>query len=417
MLTEAGIKAAIRKAQTSDKAQIVLKDGGARGTGRLALIVRQMAARVSSEWYAIYFRSGKRRLSKIGVYPSLGLSEARERFRREYEPTIAAGAEPKNQYARATNGKASGSVEALFEAYLATLENPQTHYLARRLLLDRGDSAANVIGRNRPAASITADDITPLLAAIYQRGKVTMASGMRAWLQAAFAYGVRSANDYTKQNNASPFGIKINPVTAIPSDPEAFRAGTRFLSPSEIRAFWQWCESGATSSQAVKILMLMVCLGQRVQEVARISADFYGEHEALITWPMTKNGRPHTIPLPRQAVKILSSITPNEKGLFFPGGGDSATPINYTSGGRVITQYIQETGASHFSPRDLRRTWKTLAGRAGVSKEVRDKLQNHARHDVSSKHYDRYDYIAEKRAGMKAWETFLAGVLTGKITD
>ena len=51
--------------------------------------------------------------------------------------------------------------------------------------------------------------------------------------------------------------------------------------------------------------------------------------------------------------------------------------------------------------RDLRRTWKTLAGKAGVSKEIRDRLQNHTLQDVSSKSYDRWNYMPEKRAGMK----------------
>src|SRR5207244_1801775 len=43
--------------------------------------------------------------------------------------------------------------------------------------------------------------------------------------------------------------------------------------------------------------------------------------------------------------------------------------------------------------RDLRRTWKTLAGQAGVPKEIRDRIQNHALQDVSSKSYDRWNYI------------------------
>ena len=50
--------------------------------------------------------------------------------------------------------------------------------------------------------------------------------------------------------------------------------------------------------------------------------------------------------------------------------------------------------------RDLRRTWKTLAGKAGISKEICDRIQNHALHDVSSKSYDRWNYMPEKREGM-----------------
>ncbi len=29
-------------------------------------------------------------------------------------------------------------------------------------------------------------------------------------------------------------------------------------------------------------------------------------------------------------------------------------------------------------------------------KEIRDRIQNHCKNDISSKHYDRYDYFEEK---------------------
>jgi hypothetical protein len=64
--------------------------------------------------------------------------------------------------------------------------------------------------------------------------------------------------------------------------------------------------------------------------------------------------------------------------------------------------------------RDLRRTWKTLAGMAGVSKEIRDRIQNHALQDVSSKSYDRWTYMPEKRAAMAKWDKFVRALLTKK---
>lgn len=43
-------------------------------------------------------------------------------------------------------------------------------------------------------------------------------------------------------------------------------------------------------------------------------------------------------------------------------------------------------------------------GEAGISKEIRDRIQNHALNDVSSEHYDRYDYLTEKRRVLEIWE-------------
>src|SRR6185436_10628178 len=74
--------------------------------------------------------------------------------------------------------------------------------------------------------------------------------------------------------------------------------------------------------------------------------------------------------------------------------------------GRGVIPYVTN--------RDLRRTWKTLAGKAGVPKEIRDRLQNHTLQDVSSKHYDRWQYLPEKRAGMEKWNDFVTGILGEK---
>jgi hypothetical protein len=49
-----------------------------------------------------------------------------------------------------------------------------------------------------------------------------------------------------------------------------------------------------------------------------------------------------------------------------------------------------------------------------VSKEIRDRLQNHTLQDVSSKNYDRWNYMPEKRAGMEKWDAFVRTLLSKK---
>lgn len=65
----------------------------------------------------------------------------------------------------------------------------------------------------------------------------------------------------------------------------------------------------------------------------------------------------------------------------------------------------------------LRRTFKTLAGNAEISKEIRDRLQNHSLQDVSSKHHDKYDYLKEKREAMDKWNDYLNNVLDKDCSD
>jgi hypothetical protein len=49
---------------------------------------------------------------------------------------------------------------------------------------------------------------------------------------------------------------------------------------------------------------------------------------------------------------------------------------------------------------------------------MRDRLQNHARGgDASSRHYDRYDYLLEKRAAMAKWSAYLDRILAGTARE
>ncbi|PLP48889.1 recombinase, partial [Klebsiella variicola] len=71
---------------------------------------------------------------------------------------------------------------------------------------------------------------------------------------------------------------------------------------------------------------------------------------------------------------------------------------------KQLRKFCEREPFNKFTPRDVRRTFKTLAGAMGVSTEMRDRLQNHKRAGVSAKHYDRYDYIKEKREIISQWE-------------
>jgi hypothetical protein len=55
-----------------------------------------------------------------------------------------------------------------------------------------------------------------------------------------------------------------------------------------------------------------------------------------------------------------------------------------------------------------------MAGRAGVSKDIRDRIQNHAKNDVPAVHYALYDYLPEKKAALDVWNAYLARTLASR---
>jgi integrase len=387
----------------------------------LTFIVRGLGMHTACEWYALYYQQGKRRLTKMGVYPALSLAEARRLFREEYAPTIMAGAQPQNRFARAQHKDAPDiSVRSLFRAYIDHLKRSGkgSWYQAERILLEREENSADALGADRPAKFIEPETIVSHLAAIHAKGVIGMAHNTRAYISAAYAFGMKSEHNYTRQDVPGKFGIKVNPVAAIPTDTEALRVGDRFLTIPEFRSLWEWLSEGHERSGVAAAVQLIMATGQRVQEILRITDRHYDRAEHLMFWEKTKNGLPHSIPLPKAAVSLLDDLRANSFGIFFPHRLDPSRPALYTTPNKLCALYTRESSAESFTPRDLRRTWKTLAGRAGISKEMRDRLQNHLKaNDVSSRHYDRYDYLAERRTAMEQWDSFMTRVLAGEIDN
>jgi hypothetical protein len=93
------------------------------------------------------------------------------------------------------------------------------------------------------------------------------------------------------------------------------------------------------------------------------------------------------------AGELIESIIPNEYGWFFPSAKDPSKPVSAGTLYSFMWRQRDRGVIPVVTNRDLRRTWKTLAGKAGVSKEIRDRIQNHTLQDVSSKSYDRWSYM------------------------
>jgi integrase len=151
--------------------------------------------------------------------------------------------------------------------------------------------------------------------------------------------------------------------------------------------------------------------GQRVEEIARLHIDQWDPKERIIDWSKTKNGKPHAIPVPALAADLIGSIVPNKFGWFFPSAMDPERPVSHQTLYAFMWRQRDQGVIPMVTNRDLRRTWKTLAGQAGLSKEIRDRIQNHTLQDVSSKSYDRWNYMREKREGMEKWNAFVTAVL------
>lgn len=392
------------------------EDTRARGTGRLGIQVHPTGNKV---FVFRYKRGDKWAFVRLGNFPSLKLVEAREKAKL-LSQLIRDGLDPKDELEQQSREREQakreheqqGTIEQLFHSYTEQMKKDgrRTH---AAVLLALEKETYPVIKPTTKAKDVTAHDIKIILAQMIRRGADTQSNRVRSYLMAAFNYGLKHDNDPANFIDDAKFGLVMNPVAAIPKQKAAERVGERFLTWSEARQLLN--DMGQPTALGLTLRSLIrLCFftgGQRPYELAASRwANIDWQSKILtITADISKNGRPHLIPLTDSALRVLREQQATAAGspFVFPHAVKPDEHMPMASLSQAIDRYRKRTEMAHFIPRDFRRTCKTLMGELGITKDLRDRLQNHALNDVSSKHYDRYEYLPEKRQALEMWERHL----------
>jgi len=127
--------------------------------------------------------------------------------------------------------------------------------------------------------------------------------------------------------------------------------------------------------------------------------------------------RRHVLPLTKEAVTILARRLKSEGAFVFSSDGKRALRLETISAivtGIAAAMVGTKQAREAFTLRDLRRTAETMLAALGVSRDVRAQLQSHGLGGVQARHYDRHDYMDEKRDALRAWERRLAQIAEGE---
>lgn len=362
---------------------------------------------------------GKRKQVALGPYPKVTLAAGRIKAA-AMRALVDAGQDPAVE-------KKQGIEKRMADRTLGTLGELMALY-ADDLELD-GKRSAKEVRRitakdipeaflKRPAHLITRDNVLDILTPIAQRGSLIHSDNVRAYLRAAFELGLNASSMTRWRGKAAAFNITSNPVMTIRKSVSRKARGDRNLSPTEIKTLW---ETDKLSRPMHLALLFILATGQRVEEILETTWSEFDFAEKLWTIPgerrKTSNmtTEPHLVPLTYLHIALLKAIKEEtaHKTLLFPANGVEG-PRRYDSLGHAVRRFIAASDMATFSPRDLRRTFKTIAGSFGLPLEIRNRLQGHAMTDVGSVHYDRYGYMAEKRAAMMVWTKGLRRLLKGK---
>lgn len=365
---------------------------------------------------------GKRKQVAIGPFPALSLKEARlkagalrEKVNEGQDPAV----EKKQAISARLEQRALGTLGDLIDLYVADLETDGKRTAVEVKRIKAKDISSALLAR--PAHLITKDDILDILTPIAQRGALVHSDNVRAYLRAAFELGLNAESMTRWRGRAPKFNLQHNPVATVKKTVSRKPRGMRALSRDEVRQVWH---SDTLTAPMLLALKLLLATGQRVEEVLHATwAEFeIGQMVWIIPGERRKTrgktSEPHIVPLTDFHLQLLDQIkreTGHDVYLFPAQGG--AAPRRYDVLTGAVRKLVTASGIPSFSPRDIRRTFKTLSGSMGISLEMRNRLQGHAMTDVGSVHYDRYDYLTEKRAAMAAWSTGLAEIVGGGRND
>lgn len=322
-----------------------------------------------------------------------------------------------------------GTLRQLLAAYVQSLRvagkpsADQVEGIFRRNVLEPFPALADT-----KAAEIEPGDIQRILARMVHAGITRQVNITRAYLRAAFAYGGEADHDpRTVAKEGVLFGLKGNPVTLVPTIEEYEKVGDRTLTEEELREYWKALETLPVAQRAT--LRFNLALGcQRASQLLRADwAAFEFEEKTLLLRDTKGRGgaRDHLLPLTDFVLEQLKPL----RALNGAAREDGSLPPPFSSDGKrrivlttlsvavreVSDRLKKEKNIPAFQLRDLRRTCETMLQKLGVDKEVRAHLLSHGRTTgVQGRHYERYDFLPEKRQALERWGEQLQRILDPK---
>ena len=206
------------------------------------------------------------------------------------------------------------------------------------------------------------------------------------------------------------YWVGESPLYGLTKPPSKRR--TRTLNESEIKLFWQATDGGTCYE---KLLRFQLTTGQRVGELGKLVPQTVtkSEGQQFLTIPehIAKNRTELVYPLCSFAADLIAGRH-NYEFLF----SDTENPFSDWSRCKKIldARMTELNGGSipHWTPHDLRRTYRTLHAKLGTPPHIAERLVHHisSRTDVE-RIYDQWTFLPEMRAAQQKYEDYLAALV------
>jgi integrase len=277
------------------------------------------------------------------------------------------------------------------------------------------------------ADKVTAADLRDWLSILVQAGKTNMADKLRTYINAAYNLALTAESNPTLPDGFAVFAvIDKNPADKIPKlHTHSTKNERAVLTADELRAYYQQLKAQPYSAHNDVLLLSLLFAGQRNEQLARCTIHDIDRQDWTITqWDgkgRRTDARRHVLPLHGESLQLITrrmqTAQVQQTDLLFTNDKVIVNKHTLSNHCSDISKKMVEAGqvSLPFGLHDVRRTGETLLSKMGVSRDMKAQLLSHGMSGVQEKHYDRHDYMKEKRRALVRWQDMLNAAPTAKI--
>lgn len=359
----------------------------------------------SKYWRLRYWLTGKEKSLSLGVYPRIGLKDARK-ARDEEHKRLDAKKDPSAER-KAVRIRERMTAENSFEAVAREWYKKQSHTWAKGHAADvlrrLEVNAFPFIGR-RPIAEIEAPELLLMARKMEDRGAFDLAHRVLQVCGQVFRYGVatgRCARDIAAdlRGALTPHKAKHQPAVR----PEEL--------PDLLRAIAKYDEIG--DKQTRLALQLLSLTFVRTSELlgAEWSEFDFDAGIWIIPAPRMKMKAEHLVPLSPQAVKLLEEMRPiaGESRFVFPGRNRSTPMSNNT----MLFALYRLGYKGRMTGHGFRSVASTILHESGWNSDAIERQLAHCERNEVKGAYNRAEYLTERRKLVDWWGEYVAAVASG----
>jgi integrase len=361
----------------------------------------------SKRWRLKYRFAGKEKLISLGLFPLIGLKEARDK-RDDARRMVANGVDPSAQRQAVRDAAIAHDLhnfEAIAREWLAQKRNIWATSHTRTTTLRLEKNVFPFIGK-KPIAEISAPDLLGLLRRIEARDAIETAHRVRTNLGEVFRYAIatgRAQSDPARDLKGALRPVKTTHLAAV-TDPK--RVG-------EILRIMDGHRGGPIVAAALRLAPLVFVRPGELRNAAWADINL---ETAEWRFTVRKTNTAHIVPLSRQAVDVLNTIYPlTGNGRFvFP---SPRTPLRPLSDNGVLAALrglgIPKEEMCGHGFRAMART--ILDEVLGFQPHLIEHQLAHAVRDSLGRAYNRTKHLPERTVMMQKWADYLDCLKAGEI--